>query len=441
MNIDTARLLAASSFLPTNLQQRLWDTGDLWVRRSLARRDDLDPQIQNQVVCRPELIGSWARVPRFDVGLLEVACAAAVDDDGIMALSAQESLTEPMIRALVSMASPYVGWELLGRQHVPSDAAVALVERYVSSLGLMTDGPGRVFTERLGEEPSLWAAAVRSCDWRHLPIIAVAASYAVATDAELRNEVVNALVRLMDALPSEIDDRSSRRLAAITDTLLASPELRVDELQRLAALPILGERHDAIGRRLDVDLASLVARMGCQGGVDAMTCVDALVALAESGTRTGLSGGVLLTEMVRHRHLIDDAHLAALVPLCRGREVTELTARWEAQGRLDDLVSLARLVGSSVLDGLTKPGPVLVMLSGEPPHWFGDHVVAPEDRVPVALAYRPACALMTMPGLLGAALSVIDDLEPADADTAVTLLAEWQDDLHSLLQAVPRLTR
>jgi hypothetical protein len=445
MDRQTAEHLAKAATLSADVQRMLWDTRDPWVRRSLAARQDLLEELAVRIVSDDDLITRWGGIPRAVDALLETAVRNALSEHSQMNLITTQQLTREMCEQIAVKCSPNVGWELVAHHELEPATASRLVQRFVSSMSPMSDGPGRVFEEHLKQDAHLWAAAASATGWGTLPVLRTAASQQHGNEY-LTNAVIGALESLDHQGTTGTDERTDRTLASVVKELLRDPHLSADALDRLSKVAALApQRPDLIARR-SIDIASLMAKLDCgragNGDHDEERIeahVAALRSLSPHLADISVPGELIAYEALRHRAQLGPVVTQQLISTCRGRSSRSVAARVEQESRIDDLVALTELMGTLVLEDVLDPLPVLIALATVGSREITDRSVPEQLRPAVALVFRPLRELLSQPVMLSVVLESLGELDERQAETALHLIGEWEGDLRSLCDAARNL--
>lgn len=453
VNESTDLHLAAATRLSEDRQRHLWIRGGDDVRKVLARRPDLAPDLAASAVADTAFIGAWSSIPRTDSGLLEIAVRTASSETTLMGLTRQAFLTEASIELLAAKATPVVGWYLLQNHAVPTPLGWNLVFGYVSALKPMTDGPGRAFEEVLDRDPELWLAAVAASDITRFPIIRAAASRA-NTNVSLQEAIVDSLEQI-ERFNHTLDGRAERHFRSTVDELMRSPYLHTKEITRLLQLRNCTNRVEALQVRLDEDISSAISSLTCNANPDYMDVhcsehghqaplyganhVKGLETLARRLTDLRLPQELLASEALEHRAALSEDALNAILQSCRGVSSRNLAVTLHETGRFDDLLELTRRLGLLVLDEVSERKTILVQLAREGSSEINDRNIPSADALEIIRVFHPLRDVLHHPGLCAHVIEFIEQLPANQAETAFTLIGEWEGDLDSLLAATVAL--
>ena len=453
-----ARKFAAASSLSEALQHRLWASSDEYVRRALAKRADLAASLQPLAVTDPSLIAYWASTQRPASPLLAVAISNASDEHALMTLSSQDALSETDLRAIAARATYMVAWALLDHHQLPDDLRADLVVKYVAAADLQEAGFGRQFTERIGEDPYVWARAVAASNWNQAGLISAAVSAHGAHPA-VQIEIVAALERLDEALrDSSLRPKKSSSGTGvafphpITQTvsragtgLLRFASLSREVLDRLARIPSLTGIRSELESRSQLSLAEKLDSLSCTLAVHT---ADRAIARDHAAKITDIINArpalnwpsiVVVQEALAHHDLLDEATLDSALSLSRGPESRLIATQLYDMNMKDELLLFASTLGTLVLDQIEDPTEVLLALARQGHRDIAMGRYAPADATLIARAYQPASDLLHESALLSIALEQIERLPARQADTALALLGEWSGDLDSLILAAAQI--
>lgn len=461
MDLDIARKLADCPKLPHDLQLQLWATGDRWVRSSLVKRADLETTIESQCVLDDSLIPAWASVAGRSPVVLDIAVASAHTEHALMSISSQELLTSEGLRRLADKATPMVGWALLTRGDLTDEQRAELAVRYVVFSDLGRNSFGKDIMERLGTVPAVWVQLLDAISWRQIGVLH-AASGSLSENESVREAFIAAVERL-DATaegvvagydPSAPDegytanDSPLRTLLSSVRQLLRSPNVPIDQLERLACVQVLSAVRSDLEKRATLRIAEVVAMLQREPDGVTESCdpaegfihVALLRSLLANATDVTVPATVLLNEALHHRDLLTTDEIRRACDLVRGPESRRVAVRLEELGRFDDLVEFAKRGSLLVLDQVRDQERVLVRLASE---GCRDVLRARLDDHRTRLvigAYRPLREVLAESRLVEFLLEDLYGLDPCSRETALGLLGGWEGSISELMLASVSLT-
>lgn len=464
VDTELAQQLAEASSLPDRVQLVLWEQGDLRMRTRLARRHDLVDQLGWECLTEPELVEALVSAPRIDSAMLERCAELVGNETAMIQLAGQQALSGAGIRLLAARASAMTCWTLLAHPNLPHDLRAELARRYVTEYTMVGKGAGHGHLERIGNDTAVWVEVLDACCWQQLGVL----HYAWLRHGQ-DPTVVEAAVRALERIDRCQPDlslllkrgREPIQLEALDSTLfhivgemLTTTVFSTDQLDRLDALsfvhrlthPRLAPLSALIREQYLHATAQLQSRLTCTlddvcDDDHAREHVAILSQLYQLDRRYRLPVSQLAIEALQHKDLLDGARRASFLDVLVGRGSRDIVAELAARSRFDDIAMVVEAVNMTAIDNLDEVSRVEVVgrLAQRGYRGLRGHKLSDVELHTAALQFRPACSLLQMPELLGAAVSVIEDQAERQRDTVYALLSGWHASLDMLIETAQHL--
>lgn len=414
-------------------------------RSTLSSRRDLAPDVERLILTErsDRLIGAWARAGSRDPLLVDDACSWARDESALLALAGMADLSTRSLDLLTSHATPHVASRLLAREDLSVAQRLPLVPLFLASLEPQATGAGRTVTERVGDDPELWACAVEHC-WPKHPALLGAVPRPALNDPRVHDAMLDVLESLSG---SDLSDYSPLIAQRSIKSLAASPALSSFNARRLheVALHLYPEAAAMTERRMLLDFPVMLSRLhcepatGCSGDGEHLEDLSAVLA---SASLVDLPLEKVFLSALTHQ---DELGFEAVAPLAtqlrgdRGRSVlVHLESTCGPGSR--HLANAVQHLGTWPANALADPEPTFRALATS--GWEAvtrSHHLPPAAREVVAMEFAPITELLSDAEYSAIVSKQIADLPQSQHCAALSLLGEWSGSLRELLECVKKL--
>lgn len=434
MQSTAVTALASAQPLPAAVQQWLWHKhGSAVVRRTLAGRDDLDPTLARLAMADSDesVVRAWLTVPGRDARLLTMASRLELSEHCLTLLATQRNLSSRVVDRLLELDSEAVFSQLLLRPRLSTRQRVAAARGLSGSRVRTGWNDAQYLIDHVGALPAAWVASLDVA-----PTGSTAVTLAASLSCPDDPQVCEAIVSWWEAHGLGRNHDAIRDCARAMGALLSSGALSTQLAQRIEALAPDDQVSQAASRRglLDVDRALHAVTGGDPDPVHLTTLAMATL----DGVKFRRTD-VLVAALRTHDPAAISQPLSVLVRNATSDEVREAVDTLAAAGELDHAVALVESCKSVLgLEGSIHAAQIVPLLAARGFSELLRSRLAYDHATPVAMNFTPLADALWVSDVAGAVLARVEELStmnPAWAETALTLLPTWQGTLPELLSA------
>ena len=442
MNDDPFAQIAAAAALPPAILEDIWRRGTPRAREIVAGRRDLPRRISEEILDaqHPSFLASWLSEARSSGDVARIVAGRAVEID--RALAYQDHLTETQKETLSWADTADVLKPFLLRDDLTEDQRDRALMRYVARERILRSSYGEELIntiETAGEHDRRWARLLEIVGTEQAALIAEAAERGIRRP-EIAEAAARALIRVAEAAGADAASLAHQDLHRAARLLLRSPWVENDVYEELAELPAMGPLRSLLHKRSEIDIASALTQLTCNG--DPAFCAPGhaaiVAALSLSLPEVDMPAEILPGAALTHAGELPESVIDRILT-----SVHFSPNLFERELRLGNTANQVRLVERrpNLYDPCgTYPDDLLVALARRGSRGLlGRHV--PEslrDRrgAGIVLAhYEPGHALLDDPWYSGLIAEALLALEHDEREVAYRLLPEWGGTIPDLIAA------
>ena len=443
MDIKVGRLLATSSFLDEEMQIRLWNLKDPYIRRDLAKRTDLCAQLEDAVLEDDDLIFYWAGHKERAVPALERAVKRVSSERSLITLATQKYLTLELISKLVVKATPQVALTLLELNGLPRVVRDKLIKIYINSSEHRGGSFGKNLTENIGSSTEDWVSAVKSATWVNSGILAQGA-YFVPKSKLMSNILVGKLL-LVDTYITqesmkqvELGRDFYKDLERVWRSILEDYTLSISDIEKFKDCVFVkssSQKIKELNERLSYDFKSEIKKLNCKSGKKSknLAHVSVIRDLIQKGERASLPIELIAYEALVHKEQLDDiTYNIALSNLLGegsrnlGRELIKDLSEPEAQ---------AYFMSKGLLGIEGERDKLLLFLASVGHRDISDRNLNSIEKEMVLNVISPISSVVGQSDFTGLIINQLKVLDKNEEEFAYTLLSTWEGTLPELIEA------
>lgn len=442
MHDDPFAQIAAAAALPPDILEDIWRRGTPRSREIVAGRRDLPRHIGEEILDaqHPSIVASWLSEARPSGDVARIVAGRAVEID--RALAYQDHLTETQKETLSWSDTADVLKPFLLRDDLTEDQRDRALMRYVARERILRSSYGEELIntiETAGEHDRRWARLLEIVGTEQAALIAEAAERGIRRP-EIAEAAARALIRVAEAAGADAASLAHQDLQRAARLLLRSPWVKNDIYEELAELPAMGPLRSLLHKRGEIDIASALKHLTCNG--DPAFCAPGhaaiVAALSLSLQEVDMPPEILPGAALTHAGELPESVIERILT-----SVHFSPNLFERELRLGNTANQVRLVKRrpNLYDPCsTYPDDLLVALARRGSRGLlGRH--APEslrDRhgAGIVLAhYEPGHALLDDPWYSGLIAEALLALDHDEREVAYRLLPEWGGTIPDLIAA------
>lgn len=442
MHDDPFAHLAAAEVLPPGILEDIWRRGTPRSREIVAGRRDLPHHISEQIITEqdPATVTSWLSTTRPNDDVARIVAGKATEID--RALAYQDHLTETQKETLSRSDAADVLKPFLLRDDLTEDQRDRALMRYVSRERILRSSYGEELIntiETAGEHDRRWTRLMEIVGTDQAALIAEAAERGIRRP-EIALAATRALLRVSAVAGGDPSSLAHQDLQRAARLLLRSPWVSAAAYEELAELPALAPLSSVLRKRGEIDTASALTHLTCNG--DPAFCAPGhaaiVVALSLSIPAVDMPGEILPGAALTHAEEIPESVIERILT---GLHFSPNL--FERELRLGNTANQVRLVERrpNLYDPCgTYPEELLAALARRGARGLlGRHVPESQrDRHGAAIIlahYEPGNALLDDPWYSGLLAEALLALSPDEREVAYRLLPEWGGNIPDLLAA------
>jgi hypothetical protein len=443
MDLGLARELAKADRLPSALQKRLWEVGDLSIKLELAGKEKLCKSVERSVLSNPRTASRYLFNPNRSSRSIKKILKHDLSETDYIQIASQDKLSNEIIVKILPKITPMVCYTLLGNKNTPNYHKKELAARYVSGFKFRPRY-GKDEFKRFGDALDTWVAIIRVSCWFQLGVV----RYALDNfhDRLIYIEVAKYLSKLESCQNftwlsyGDGEEAVSRaELEKEADSLLAKlAELSFGDKEICNSLEMLSLSNGDRARKalLELKKSLELSQFKCES----VDCEEQshITYLEELGMFSSLPKNVIKAvqmELLTHRRVLKNVREGLFATL-RGEDTRALAKKLIKEKNWSMLKELILIQGPMAIYKIEPGYSNLAALELCNLGYLVEieFISSKEVRRKIIRNYKPAKDLTKIKGYREEAVSYIESLGEDEKDIFYTLWQNWDGSLDELLK-------
>ncbi|MFM7088476.1 MAG: hypothetical protein ACKOW9_03015 [Candidatus Paceibacterota bacterium] len=437
--MDIHRYLAEQTEIPLDRMLSLFNHKS--ARIPLATRNDLPEQLTEKIINTSELITYWASTNDRPSNHLSKALQTLINEktdlNGLRslaysALAKQSNLLPEDIETLANIPEQSLAHTLLHR----NDLTTTITAKLINYLSSETDKELTIpqIRERLSSSKELALLLLNNQSLSNI-ILGLIAEYH-SHSPEVATKLISYLTTY---IPSHIENINIQN--RVLSRVVSNPFLTEHELTLALSVPnISDELRDEIHKRIENNYALALTNLNCSPDeiCNDKTHIEILNILKNARNTISLPTVQILKAILAHFEDLDSTYYA-LISTVKINDIRDYAKHLFETKKENHLVNLVKMQNTSVLLDIPNAEPVIIALAQEGNQNLIHSRYLMSYAHVVVENFSPIYKLTPDKYYLSLILEIIDKEEKNVAETAVSLLGEWNSSLTTLLHSARTL--